>query len=123
VKFGGYEAACMARGGCKMPNVVIVRIDDENIGGQFTWNQPTVINLSSSAYTPGSLEWNTVVVHEFVHYLQWLTGKIGPHTRCEGIVEAEKEAYAAGAAYLLQFGIVKDYTPQIFMTMLMCLDR
>lgn len=121
VKLGGYEAACMARGGCEMPAVVVVKIDSDNVAGQFHWKQPMLVSLNADIHLPGSLEWNGTVVHEFVHYLQWLTGKIGPQTPCEGIVEAEREAYATGAAYFAQFGIVKDYGAQMFMVMMMCL--
>lgn len=114
VKFGGFEQACGRRpAGCAVPQV---RIAETAAGtyGTFTWNEPTVVNISSSV-VPGSLQFNSTLLHEFVHYLQWLTGKIGPHNWCAVAVEAEQQAYEAAAKYHAEFGLVRDYEMQMTM--------
>lgn len=114
IKFGGFEQECMQRrGGCQMPGVTIVLIEDANVAGLFFFRDPNTVKMNAQVHTPGTLEWNATLVHEFVHYLQWLTGKLGPQTQCEQMVEIEEPAYKAGSAYLAQFGIVKDYKSQL----------
>lgn len=117
VKFGGYEQKCMGRrGGCPMPAVLVQHIDNANIEGQFDWRTPMLVKINVTEHlVPGSLDFNETLVHEFVHYLQWLFGELGPQSSstCE-VTSIEGPAYAAGAAYLAQFGIQKDYSGQMF---------
>lgn len=120
VELGGYKQACtVRRGGCPSPAVLLVPLP-ENVLGQFDWREPKWVAMNSEQLTPGSLDWNAILVHEFVHFLQWVTGKIGPHTGCKEAVTAEKEAYAATAAYYARFGVKKDYAEQLFGAMLLC---
>ena len=115
VKFGGYEAKCMAKhGGCPMPAVLIITIENDNIRGQFDPRNPNFVRINTAEHTiPGTLDFNEVVVHEFVHYLQWLFGELGPQSTCRDLFEIESQAYKAGGAYLAQFGIIKDYSDQL----------
>lgn len=115
VKHGGYEAKCLARpNGCPMPAVLVADMEDDNIRGQFDPKHPTFVRINAASRTvPGTLAFNEVLVHEFVHYLQWLFGELGPQSGCRDIVRIESQAYLAGAAYLAEFGIVKDYTGHI----------
>jgi hypothetical protein len=115
VKHGGYETKCLSRpDGCHMPAVLIVGIEDDNIAGQFDPRNPNFVRVNANTrHVPGSLGFNEVLVHEFVHYLQWLFGELGPQSRCSDLLRIEGQAYKAGAAYLAQFGIVKDYSEQL----------
>lgn len=121
IKHGGYKEKCQARrNGCPMPAVVIAEIPNANIEGTFDWRNPQMVNLNTTPHiVPGSLDFNETLVHEFVHYLQWLHGELGPFTGCRDHPKIEEQAYRAGAAYLLQFGIVRDYSDQLFHTMIM----
>lgn len=113
IKFGGYEDKCNARiNGCPMPAVVLVYIEDSNIAGQFDPSHPTFVKLSA-LMTPGTVSFNAVMVHEFVHYLQWLFGDLGPDSGCKDTPRIEEQAYAAAAEYLKQFGIIYDYSDQM----------
>lgn len=115
IKHGGYEQKCaMRRGGCPMPAVVIHTIPDENISGQFDPRNPSYIQLNTTpAVMPASLHFNMVLVHEFVHYLQWLFGELGPQSGCTEVPKIEEPAYKAGASYLAQFGVTYDYSAQM----------
>jgi hypothetical protein len=123
IKLGGFEKFCQSRDeGCQVPGVLIAKIEDENIAGQFTWYSPTFIRITTGYFAPGTLLFNSTVVHEFVHYLQWLRGDLGPsNNSCEKVRDAEIQAYAAGDAYLAQFGIKKDKSMIDFMLATMCL--
>jgi hypothetical protein len=121
VKNGGYEDKCKWRdGGCPMPLVVIENIGDENIAGKFDYRAAQFVVLNAGIHKPGSMAWNTTLVHEFTHYLQWIFGEIGPSTQCMGRMKAEEAAYAAGNAYLKRFGMTKDYSTQMLMHALAC---
>lgn len=112
VKLGGFEAECGKRhNGCVAPAVLVTEMR-EGLMGSFTWDEPRVVKLNS-VMVPGSLKFNSVLVHEFTHYLQWLTGKIGPHNWCPVAVEMETQAYNVAAAYIGEFGVVRDYTENI----------
>lgn len=113
VKHGGFEAACLKRGGCPMPVVALAAIEDDNVAGLFDFHNPVFVKISTGNRIPGTLAFNATVVHEFVHYLQWLTGQLGPQTPCEARVAIEGPAYRAAAAYYAEFGIVFDYSPQM----------
>ena len=93
----------------------------EHIAGRFTWHDPSHILTNAQHSIPGSLEWNATVVHEFVHYLQWLKGTIGPTKPCETVRDAEIEAYKAGDAYLAKFDVVKPRSMERFFVQTMCL--
>jgi hypothetical protein len=60
--------------------------------------------------TGANVEHASVVVHEMVHYLQWLNG--AAFDRCEGLVALEKEAYAAQQRYLTIHGSPKQVAQQ-----------
>jgi hypothetical protein len=107
IKHGGYEKACAEREDkCPAPGVLIHEVGEGN-AGQFEWDMPTVVQVATDGRSaPGSANFNDTVVHEMVHYLQWLTGKLGPHRQdvCEMHLELETEAYEAGHKYSIGSG-------------------
>lgn len=120
VELGGYAEKCAVRqGGCPMPSVTITGLDP-NIGGQFNPADPTIIKTNGEALVPGTLLWNSIVIHEFVHFLQWYFGELGPHSTCQDHQRIEEAAYVAGAKYLAQFGIVEAYSMQRLWLAMMC---
>lgn len=121
VVHGGYAQKCMARrNGCEMPAVVIMGIEDGNILGEFDPRNPTFIKINTTKnIIPGSLGFNAVMVHEFVHYLQWLFGELGPQSKCLDHPRLEEQAYKASAAYLGEFGIEYDYRDSLFEVIVM----
>lgn len=48
----------------------------------------------------------SIIVHEYVHYLQDQNGK--PHHTCKEIIELEREAYGVQKEYLLQNGVLAN---------------
>lgn len=113
IEFGGYKDFCAARrDGCPAPMVRLVPLP-ENIQGTFNFLEPTVINIAIDAedHSPGTVEWNETVVHEFTHYLQWLSGKYSPAIKdeCKMMYEIELEAYTAGYRYKEALGLAVDY--------------
>lgn len=123
MKIGGYELKCQfRRGGCPAPVVAVSAIESDNVAGQFDPRMPNFVTINSKVLTPGTLDWNATVVHEFVHYLQWVFGEIGPAVSCEDVAKAEVAAYKASAEYLSQFGIVRDHSMQLFAVAVMCLE-
>ncbi len=115
IELGGFAQMCQSRvGGCPMPVVAIVEVEDENIAGLFHYRNPNVIQVNASVRVPGTLEFNATVLHEFVHYLQWLAGKLGPASTCMDTPGIEEPAYKAAAAYFARHGVEFDYSMQMF---------
>lgn len=109
IKLGGFTQFCTERfWGCKTPEVLLTVFEDANVRGQFTFDQPTLVRVSIDHDKPGTLLWNETVIHEMVHYLQWMSGKYSPARPdiCEMMFEIESQAYTAGHAYLKQHGIL-----------------
>lgn len=50
-----------------------------------------------------NLHANSILLHELVHYLQWLNGKFYDFD-CEAALWAERQAYAVQRAYTVQLG-------------------
>jgi hypothetical protein len=110
IALGGYTDFCAKRfWGCPMPDVTI-HLTDENIRGHFSFEHPTRIYLNNQYDAPGTLLWNEVAIHEFTHYLQWLSGKYSPARAdiCEMMFEIERDAYNVGHSYLKKHGVVAD---------------
>jgi hypothetical protein len=121
ILLGGFKEFCSTRdGGCPMPAVVVAPLP-EGIAGQFTWHSPGFISVTTGDIMPGTLDFNETVVHEFVHYLQWLRGDLGPSVTCEQVSASETSAYKAGSDYLAHYGVKKDLTFIEFMLATMCL--
>ena len=112
IKYGGFTEFCLRREGlCVAPPVLVVSFEDDNIDGRFNARTPGYVEVSADSAPPGSIEFNETLVHEFVHYLQWLSGKYGPFSQCQDTLAIEAPAYAAGEQYLAEFGIVRDNKP------------
>lgn len=116
---GGYKERC-DKEGCPMPSVRIIPLG-ENVLGQFRPTQVPGEVLIATELPPGNMLWNEVVVHEFVHYLQWRFAELTPTLTYCGLAKLEAAAYAAGIAYLKQFGIAADHSEQIAMVNFNCL--
>lgn len=87
---------------CAAPGVVIAELP-EHILGVFNVEQASYVSINSSEDI-GTKEWQSIVVHEYMHYLQWLAGKVGPHVSCDQNVDAEIEARKVGNAWLVENG-------------------
>jgi hypothetical protein len=48
----------------------------------------------------------SIVVHENVHYLQWMAHR--PQRTCQEIIELEREAYGVQKEYLLRNGVLAN---------------
>jgi hypothetical protein len=114
IELGGYKDTCAKRfDKCPMPDVLIGNTGDENILGRYHFGEPGIVRVTTAeGYEPGSLEWNAVVVHEMVHYLQWLTGKYNPGRPdiCEMMYEVEFEAYDVSEKYFRRNGVTRDFS-------------
>ena len=112
-----YEWHCLDRKTCPIPTVEVML--DAHRDGSFSYLKPLVveIDISVDLKTP---EGQSIVVHEFVHYLQWRAGKYTPASSCSDILALEREAYAVGAKYLATKGITKDFADQLFAAASMC---
>ena len=51
----------------------------------------------------------SLVVHEFVHYLQHISGKFKSGT-CESFVQREREAYATQREFIMTYGVAPSMT-------------
>ena len=51
----------------------------------------------------------SLVVHEFVHYLQHISGKFESGS-CEGFVQREREAYATQREFIMTYGVAPSMT-------------
>ncbi len=122
IQLGGYEDSCRWREPKCLPPAVIIQELPDGIRGQFTWLAPSAVAISE-AYVPGDPHWSATIVHEFVHYLQWLHGELGPTVTCFGAMNAEFEAYAVGSIYLRRFGIEEDFAIQRFYVAMMCMGE
>lgn len=50
---------------------------------------------------------SSVLLHEFVHFLQQESKRSGIHTSCVANVASEREAYSAQREYLLRYGVYR----------------
>ena len=119
VALAGYKEMCDARGGCEPPAVVLAPFDNTDIAGRFDPRKASFVQINP-ILPVGSLRWNSTVVHEFTHYLQWLFGALTPAVACADVQALEFAAYDAAAAYLAQHDITADYTSQRFRVTIMC---
>lgn len=124
IEYGDYKEKCKyLRSGCPMPNVILTEHMEATNVGEFTYLNPTVVAIAADkAGSPGTPVWNAVLVHEFTHYLQWRTGKLGPSLPCQAGQEAEIEAYAAASKYLTSRGVAHSFKDQLFGVALMCVE-
>lgn len=68
--------------------------------GMFDIDDPRYILVSAD--TPRELQ-ETVLVHEYVHYLQWAAGVIPKNQTCEQRAFIEAEAYVASYRFELKY--------------------
>jgi len=52
--------------------------------------------------TPNGPMRDSFIVHEYVHYLQWIRGRINPAVPCPDTVENEVEAYSVQSRWLVE---------------------
>lgn len=88
----------------RAPTVTIVELPGNIMGRYVAQVDPNTI-LVNRYITPGSHEWDMVLAHEFVHYMQWRAGKLHPSITCIQFAEIEKEAYDIGN----QFARMRGY--------------
>lgn len=110
-----YKELC-ASTACTAPTVIAADVDGV---AMFHPDEPTVIRVSKHL-KEGSIEWQSAIVHEYVHYLQWKAGKIGAYVGCEQRLKLEREAYHTESAFLLRHGIDEDFADRIFGVSIRC---
>jgi hypothetical protein len=123
IKHGGFTEYCKKEE-CPVPAVVLAPLEYEGANGKFDIRHPTVISISPEHEGAlGSHEWNSTLVHEFVHYLQWLTGIFKVNMSCHDKVRLiELPAYHAQAKYLSKHKIEYDYSFQMFIMGMGCYE-
>lgn len=107
-KQGGFEEMCnTSMYECPQPAVLITEdIDDYAYGMYNPFKMPDVVQMSMGNAKPGTIAWNATLVHEFTHYFQWVSGKLGPSTlSCSNRAEIEIQAYTVMAEYLKSVGV------------------
>jgi hypothetical protein len=88
--------------------VVVIGPMQHNIG-EFDARNPSYITISD-VLSPGSFEWSDSVVHEFTHYLQWLSGELRPLADCLSHAKLEMEAYKTDERWAIEQGVNRDYS-------------
>jgi hypothetical protein len=78
-----------------------------NNGNDVVYVHEMVRDLLNDSSDPRSLLAASIIVHEFVHYLQAASRDFAPYD-CDQALELEREAYQAQSAYLVSYG---RYTP------------
>lgn len=74
-----------------------------NTGKNVVYVHEKIRDLLSDASDPRSVLAASIVVHEFVHYLQASNRGFAPYD-CEEALQLEREAYQAQTAYLVSYG-------------------
>lgn len=109
--------ACLSHpnGGCFLPEIRIAELPD-GVLGQFKIQDPTYITVTPRL-TPGSPAWNSVVVHEFSHWLDWYFDiVIRSKMQCRDYMVAEERSYIIQYAYLKDQG-EEEMARQVWDTM------
>lgn len=117
----GNEGWCHFRAGkCPVPQIVVRKME-RKVWGEFDPRYPNVINMNSDIPLNADV-FNETVYHEMVHYMQWMRGKLGVHSPCAEVGEAEREAYKLTSAFLKRYGIDKPFlAEQTLFVNLLCL--
>lgn len=90
------EHACAGRSDCR----VLGWYDDRH-----------VVYVAEKLRSLDSLFARSLLVHEFVHYLQHVSGRFATHD-CERFVEREREAYAVQQSFFVAYGAVPQIRPR-----------
>ena len=69
------------------------------------YNDTGIVYIDRRLKTEDSVSIQSLLVHEFVHYLQDLSGKYESGT-CEDSVEREREAYQIQRDYIMAYGTI-----------------
>ncbi len=67
------------------------------------YNDQNVVYIDDRLAAVDSMFERSLVVHEFVHYLQHISGKFDSVT-CEDFVQREREAYATQREFIMAYG-------------------
>ncbi len=67
------------------------------------YNDQNIVYIDDRLEAVETLFERSLVVHEFVHYLQHISGNFETGT-CEGFVQREREAYAAQREFIMAYG-------------------
>ena len=111
---GGFEDMCKSTP-CVPPNVV--HRDLNGYDGLFSGNNPDVVSIDTK-FTKGTVDSNAIMVHEFVHYLQYLKGTY--HSKIKCTYPLEKQAYDVAVEFYKTHGIKKDFRKELFYIDLEC---
>lgn len=116
IEIGDYKTYCeQRRGGCPVPTIIIREMarhsKGPNILGEFEFLYPDRVSISREVEI-GSARFTEIVFHEMIHYLDWIRGRIGPHSSCMQIVMGEFRAYDSTAKFMARYGVNRDYSAQ-----------
>jgi hypothetical protein len=67
------------------------------------YNDQNIVYIDDRLDAVDSMFERSLVVHEFVHYLQHISGKFNS-TTCEDFVQREREAYATQREFIMAYG-------------------
>ena len=126
IKFGGFTEVCKDKEKCQLPTIVIEKEYVPGALGAFTIKQPTLIRISITHPTlPGTPDWESTIVHEMVHYLQFWTGQWKVNTSCIDMInKVEQPAYEAQAQFLKQIYKKKyDYSFTLYIASIACMSE
>jgi len=74
-----------------------------NTGGSVVYVHEAVRSLIADGSDPKSLLAASIIVHEFIHYLQAANRSFAPY-KCEESLQLEREAYKLQAEYIVGYG-------------------
>lgn len=108
IQAGGYTDFCRTSPACARPPAVVVVKGGEQIRqkahGQVSPHRPNMVVISEAAFQVGPTWVEGVLIHEFVHVLQFASGRY-EHVMCEGRAQMEDEAYRVQELYLRPRGM------------------
>ena len=73
------------------------------------YNDESIVYIDDRLSSLESRFERSLVVHEFVHYLQHISGKFESGS-CEGFVQREREAYATQREFIMTYGVAPSMT-------------
>ncbi|HLB14839.1 MAG TPA: hypothetical protein VJM14_07910 [Burkholderiales bacterium] len=114
VQAAGYPGFCRGSGACdRLPAIAVARSGehvDTRTHGQVSPTRPDLVVITGAALARGPVWAESVLVHEFVHVLQFRSGR-HDHRTCDGRADMEAEAYRAMDAYLQKKGLALRSNP------------
>jgi len=115
IQVGGFQEMCV-KTECPVP--IVMQADLGVKQGEYSWKNPDRV-LIDKTLVEGSVEWNAAVVHELVHYLQYLAGTYNSSMDCA--LKVEKQAYMVSEKYWASKGVEKEFGTHLFSVAMSCI--